>query len=130
MNDSNKIDQMLKRLERLEAMEEIRHLKQRSAVAADPQMDIDMFVDLYTEDGVMEFTNWETVLNGRDEIRAFLEVNPFTWMFHCLIPIRIEVAEIASQPRRAGTCSKPPQCITPGQKNMTRCGSPASTTTR
>ena len=93
MSDSNKIDELLKRLERLEAMEEIRHLKQRSAVAADPQMDIDMFVDLYTEDGVMEFTNWNTVLKGHDEIRAFLEVNPFTWMFHCLIPIRIEVAD-------------------------------------
>ena len=76
MNDSNKIEEMLKRLERLEAMEEIRHLKQRSAQAADPHMKIDMFVNLYTEDGVMEFTNWDTVLRGHDEIRAFLEVNP------------------------------------------------------
>ena len=41
----------------------------------------------------MEFTNWDTVLRGHDEIRAFLEVNPFTWMFHCLLPVRIEVAE-------------------------------------
>ena len=69
-------------------MEEIRHLKQRSAQAADPHMKIDMFVNLYTEDGVMEFTNWETVLRGHDEIRAFLEVNPFTWMFHCLLPVK------------------------------------------
>ena len=79
MNDSNKIDEMLKRLERLEAMEDIRRLKQRSAQGpADPHMKIDMFVNLYTEDGIMEFTNWDTVLRGRDEIRAFLEVNPFT----------------------------------------------------
>ena len=93
MNDADKISGMLKRLERLEAMEEIRHLKQRSAVAADPYMDIDMLVGLYTEDGVMEFTNWDTVLKGHDEIRAFLEINPFTWMFHCLIPLKIEVAD-------------------------------------
>ena len=93
MNTSNKIDELLKRLERLEAMEDIRHLKQRSAQAADPHMKIDLFVDLYTHDGVMEFTNWDTVLTGHDEIRAFLEVNPFTWMFHCLIPISIEVAD-------------------------------------
>ena len=93
MNDANEINELLKRLERLEAMEEIRHLKQNTAQAADPQMDIDMFVSLYTEDGIMEFTNWDTVLHGHDEIRAFLEVNPFTWMFHCLLPVRIEVAD-------------------------------------
>ena len=46
MSEPHRIDDLLKRLERLEAMEEIRHLKQRSAVAADPQMDIDMFVNL------------------------------------------------------------------------------------
>ena len=92
MSDAHNTDEILKRLERLEAMEEIRHLKQRSALAADPHMDIDLFVNLYTDDGIMEFTNWDTVLRGHAEIRAFLEVNPFTWMFHYLLPVRIEVA--------------------------------------
>ena len=93
MEEQIKTDNILKRLERLEAMEEIRHLKQGMALAADPHMDIDMFVNLYTEDGIMEFTNWDTVLRGHDEIRAFMEVNPFTWMFHCLLPVKIEVAD-------------------------------------
>lgn len=93
MSDSQTLDAVLRRLERLEAIEEIRNLKQGSAVAADPNMDIDMFLSLYTEDGVMEIRNWDTVLRGHDEIRAFLEVNPFTWMFHCLIPVKIEVAD-------------------------------------
>jgi hypothetical protein len=93
MSDTDEMTSVLKRLERLEAIEEIRNLKQGSAVAADPNMDIDMFLSLYTEDGIMEIVNWDTVLKGHDEIRAFLEVNPFTWMFHCLLPIKIEVAE-------------------------------------
>lgn len=93
MNDQANMDAILKRLERLEAIEEIKNLKQGSAVAADPNMDIDMFLSLYTEDGIMEIVNWETVLTGHAEIRAFLEVNPFTWMFHCLLPVKIDVAE-------------------------------------
>lgn len=92
MNDDVSHSDLLQRVKRLEAMEEIRHLKQRSAIAADPHMDIDMLVGLYTEDGIMEFTNWDTTLKGHDEIRAFLEINPFTWMFHCLLPVKIEVA--------------------------------------
>ncbi|MFT5134385.1 MAG: hypothetical protein ACI9SC_002864 [Gammaproteobacteria bacterium] len=93
MSENDKMDAILKRLERLEAIEEIKNLKQGSAIAADPSMDIDKFLSLYTEDGIMEIVNWGTVLNGHAEIRAFLEVNPFTWMFHCLLPITIEVAE-------------------------------------
>jgi ketosteroid isomerase-like protein len=93
MSETDKTEAILKRLDHLEAIEEIRNMKQGAAVAADPNMDIDAFVNLYTEDGIMEIVNWETVLNGHDEIRAFLEVNPFTWMFHCLIPIKIDIAE-------------------------------------
>ena len=67
MNDSD-ITALLKRVERLEAIEEIKDLKQRSALAADPNMDIDMFINNYTEDGIMEIVNWGTVLKGRKEI--------------------------------------------------------------
>jgi hypothetical protein len=92
MNDTN-IEALLKRVERLEAIEEIKELTQRSAIAADPNMDIDIFINNYTEDGIMEIVNWGTVLKGREEIAGFLAINPFTWMFHCLIPLKIIVAD-------------------------------------
>ncbi len=86
-------DELTKRIERLEALEEIKQFRQRSATAADPHMDIDMLVDMYAKDGIMEYPTFGTRFQGHDEIRGFLEINAFTWMFHCLIPITIEVEE-------------------------------------
>ena len=92
MTDSNDNAELIKRIERLEAIEDIKVFRKRSAVAADPSMDIDMLVGLYTKDGIIEYPTFGTIYKGQDEIRAFLEVNPFTWMFHCLIPLEINVA--------------------------------------
>ena len=93
MSDTDTLQALARRVARLEAMEDIRRLRQMSAEAADPFMEIDALVGLYVPDGVMEFLSFGTSYRGHDQIRAFLEVNAFTWMFHCLIPLRIDVAD-------------------------------------
>lgn len=93
MSDTTTTVEILKRLERLESIDEIKKLKQRSAIAADPFMDMEMLINLYTEDGVMEIPTFGLILTGHNEIRAFLEVNAFTWMFHCLIPLQVEIGK-------------------------------------
>ncbi len=92
MSSSLNIEELAARLQRLEEREAIIEHGQGFAAAADPNMDIDAFVNLYAEDGVMEIVNWDRY-EGREEIAAFLAINPFQWMFHCLIPLKIDIAD-------------------------------------
>jgi hypothetical protein len=91
MAESNTTAELLRRIERLEAIEDIKKLKYQTAIAADPYMDMEMLINLYSEDGIMEIPTFGLVLTGHDEIREFLKVNAFTWMFHCLIPLQVEI---------------------------------------
>lgn len=90
MTDAD-LQALLARVERLEALEQIKELKQGFAMAADPNMKIDQFLELYAEDGVMEIIDWGR-FEGHSGIRAFLEANPFQYMFHCLLPIQLDLA--------------------------------------
>jgi ketosteroid isomerase-like protein len=103
-----------KRVQILEDIEAIKTVKGKYALYADPQTNAEGMASLYTEDGECVVERFGT-FKGREEIRAFLSEENFTWMFHCIMPQTIEVHadgvtadavfylwELANHPNRDG----------------------------
>lgn len=80
------------RLERLEAIEMIKVAKGRYALGADPTVDAAEMGALFTEDAELIIERFGS-FHGRPAIEEFLSETPFSWMFHCMLPQTIEVAE-------------------------------------
>lgn len=85
-----------RRLHRLEAIEEVRRLKQRYALLCDAGYPADELAQLFTEDAVWDGGGVFGVHRGRDAIRAIFAGTPAdVFSFHCMLGDRIDVSDDA-----------------------------------
>ncbi|NQT48646.1 MAG: nuclear transport factor 2 family protein [Chloroflexi bacterium] len=63
------------RLQKLEAIQEITNLESQYAFAADTRQ-VDIYVNLFTEDGVIDLRPYGERIMGREAIRRFREASP------------------------------------------------------
>jgi hypothetical protein len=87
------LDELLRRVERLEDNEAIKRLKARYAAICDAGYDPDRLAQLFVEDGIWEGGAFGTH-QGRDEIRAFFAgiSSSFVWALHYVICPNVLVA--------------------------------------
>lgn len=90
------IDELERRIGRIEDAEAIKRLKARYAQASDSNYDYEHFATLYTEDAVWESNAFGT-FHGRAEIRGFMkkvhDEGIIKFAHHSMIPQWIDVAE-------------------------------------
>lgn len=89
------VDGLERRIARLEAAEEIRHLKARYAHACDTGYDPDRIVELFTEDATWDGGERLGSYRGRAAIWSFFDRvrHQFVWALHYMVAPVIEVAE-------------------------------------
>ncbi|MFI7166350.1 nuclear transport factor 2 family protein [Rhodococcus erythropolis] len=83
------------RLARLEALEEIRRLKNRYADVCDNGYDGSAFAELFTIDGVWESNTFGTI-TGREDLRAFIDKigdEEFSWAIHFMRCLDVVVSQ-------------------------------------
>lgn len=80
------------RIQRLEDIEAIRHLKARWGETIDANLGSAKIVAMFAEDAVIDIERYGRH-RGHAALEAFFSETRFTWMFHCLIPKVIEIAE-------------------------------------
>jgi len=71
----NREESVESRLRRLEAVQEIMDLESQYAFAADTR-DTDLYVSLFTEDGVIDLRPYGDRIVGREAIRRFRQASP------------------------------------------------------
>ena len=89
-SNDTELQQLAASVRRLEDIEAIKVLKHKYGRAADPTMKPDDMCALFVDDAVIDIERFGR-FDGMQEIRAFMEQNPFAWMFHCMVPQIVEV---------------------------------------
>jgi SnoaL-like domain len=75
------------RVARLEEIELIKELRRyHFPMSGDPETDVEAFLRLFTEDGMVEYPGGFGAAQGHDQLRAWLERDPVNARFHCFIP--------------------------------------------
>ena len=95
MTEENQLQELRRRVARLEEIEAICALKTRYGRYCDPTHDLDGMMALFTEDAIFDIGEEYGTYNGRDEIRAFLKGadDIMLWAIHYMIGPQIELAE-------------------------------------
>ncbi len=85
------LEPLARRVAELEDIEAVKEAKNRFALAADPVLDVEALVALFTEDATLEYTGGLDVKRGHSEIRAWFENDPIDWRVHFFLPIEIRI---------------------------------------
>lgn len=87
------LEKTVRRVDRLEDIEEIKVTKAKFALGADPVIEVESLVSLFADDAILEYTGGLGIKRGRDEIRAWFSDDPVPWRYHFFLPMRIIVAD-------------------------------------
>ena len=85
------INDLALRISKIEEIEKIKQLRQNRFVGAGmPELDVEAIVELFAEDGEIDYINFGKA-KGHDEIRHFFESDPVHGRFYCMVPAFVQV---------------------------------------